>query len=214
AAKNQLRHLADLGLLEGLPANQAEVERHPRWNVPGDGGLAPGSPEDVHQRVRAYLEVNCMHCHHPNGNASNSGLFLDSFRTVNVQYGICKEPVAAGRGSGNRAYDIVPGSAADSILNFRVNSAEAGIRMPPLARSVVHGEAAALLMQWVDEVLPTPDTEDEEACTGPFAGVPVLGSGVPLAAAAPALDPLTQLVATLQSLSTLSSPDQRRAGYP
>ncbi len=211
--RNQLQYLAEAGLLTGLPANLAAVERHPRWNVPGDGGQAPGSPEDIHQRVRAYLEVNCMHCHQPAGNASNSGLFLDSFRTVNVQYGICKEPVAAGRGSGNRSYDIVPGSAADSILNFRLNSAEAGIRMPPLARSVVHGEAAALLMQWVDEVLPTPDTEDEEACTGPFAGVPVLGGGVPLAAAAPVLDPLTQLIATLQSLATLSSADQRRAAH-
>ena len=105
--KNQLQHLATTGLLQGLPALNT-VEKHPRWNVPGDADVArprrhPDSPDDIHGRVRAYLEVNCMHCHNPNGNASNSGLSLDSFRTVNVKYGICKEPVAAGRGSGNNA---------------------------------------------------------------------------------------------------------------
>jgi parallel beta-helix repeat protein len=208
--KNQLQHLADLGLLQDLPANLATVEKHPRWNVPGDTGQTPDSPEDIHQRVRAYLEVNCMHCHNSGGNASNSGLFLDAFRTVNVQYGICKEPVAAGRGSGNRSYDIVPGSAADSILNFRVNSAEAGIRMPPLARSVVHGEAAALMVDWVDNVLPTPDTEDEEVCSGLLPGLPSLPVGVPSMTAPPGQDPITQLVSTLQSLASLSSADQRR----
>ena len=31
------------------------------------------------------------------GSAANSGLFLDSFRAVNVRYGICKRPIAAAR---------------------------------------------------------------------------------------------------------------------
>ncbi len=218
AQVNQLTYLAQQQLLQGLPANFAGIEKHPRWNVPGDdrvvGGVASApaadSSDDIHGRVRAYLEVNCMHCHQPNGNASNSGLFLDSFRTVNVQYGICKEPVAAGRGSGDNQYDIVPGVSADSILNFRVNSAEAGIRMPPLARSVVHGEAAELLVRWVDTVLPTPDTEDEEVCTGPFAGTPIPSGGVPLSTAAASTSPMVDLVSMLQSLSALSSADQRR----
>ena len=156
-----------------------------------------------------------MHCHNPVGNASNSGLFLDSFRTVNVQYGICKTPVAAGRGSGGKQYDIVPGSAGDSIMYYRVASAEAGVRMPPLARSVVHDEAAGLMAEWMNNVLPTPDTEDEEACTGPFAGIPVIGgAGVPLASASlSGPDPFTQLIQSLQSLASLSSADQRRETY-
>jgi parallel beta-helix repeat protein len=209
--KNQLQHLADLGLLQGLPTLNT-VEKHPRWNVPGDTGATPDSSEDIHGRVRAYLEVNCMHCHQPNGNASNSGLFLDSFRTVNVQYGICKEPVAAGRGSGDNQYDIVPGVSADSILNFRVNSAEAGIRMPPLARSVVHGEAAELLVRWVDTVLPTPDTEDEEVCTGPLAGLPLPGGGttIPFIGALPVQQQLDLLAPLFDLLSQLQSADQLR----
>ena len=37
--------------------------------------------------------------------------------------------------------------------------------MPPVARSVTHGEAAALITQWIDSVLPTADTEDN-SCSG------------------------------------------------
>lgn len=163
---NQLQRLSQLGLLSGLPADLARIERLPRFNVPGDAGELPGSDQDIHKRVRAYLEVNCVHCHSGGGSAANSGLFLDSFRTVNVRYGICKRPIAAGRGSGEgRRYDIVPRDAGTSILPFRVGSVEAGVRMPPVARSVTHGEAAALITQWIDTVLPTADTEDN-SCSG------------------------------------------------
>ncbi|MDT0495965.1 parallel beta-helix domain-containing protein [Algiphilus sp. W345] len=167
---NQLVYWQMHGLLEGLPANLEDVERLPRWNVPGDTGELPDSEADIHLRVRAYLETNCAHCHNSHGGASNSGLYLDSFRTVDNRYGICKKPVAAGKGSGGRLYDIVPESANDSILPFRVGSAEAGVRMPPIARTVPHGEAVALIQQWIDTVLPTDDTEDADVCTGPLSG--------------------------------------------
>lgn len=172
---NQLQYLSNQGLLEGLPADAATIEKAPRWNVPGDSGELPDSAADIHQRVRAYVEVNCAHCHHPNGGASNSGLFLDAYRAVDIRYGICKKPVAAGRGSGGKLYDLIPQDAAGSILPFRVGSAEAGVRMPPIARSVVHGEAANLITSWIDNVLPTADTSDEEACTGP--GLPAASLG-------------------------------------
>lgn len=180
---NQLTYLKNQGLLEGLPADFSD-DRHPRWNVPGSSGAAADSPQDIHQRVRAYLEVNCMHCHNSNGAASNSGLFLEASRTVNVTYGICKTPVAAGKGSGNRQYDIVPGEAgsaaagesAGSILYYRISNTEAGVRMPPLARTVVHGQAANLIATWINDALPAVDEADEEAvqdediCSG--TGVP------------------------------------------
>lgn len=170
---NQLQYLRDRGLLTGLPSDLAQVDRAPRWNVPGSAGALPGSAADVHARARAYLEINCMHCHQPGGSASNSGLFLDAFRTVDVRYGICKKPVAAGRGSGGRRFDIVPGNGDGSILPFRMASAEAGVKMPPIARSLVHGEAVALIDTWIGDVLPTPDTENEEVCTGLLGGLPL-----------------------------------------
>ncbi len=165
--QNQLAYLAANGLLTGLPADFSTVEKLPRFNVPGDAGDVPGSPLDIHHRVRAYLEVNCVHCHNPNGSAANSGLFLDAFRVPDVRYGICKRPIAAGRGSGEgRFYDIVPHSANTSILPYRIGSAETGVRMPPVARSVTHGEAANLITQWINTVLPTADTANN-TCSGP-----------------------------------------------
>ncbi len=166
STQNQLQRMSQRGLLTGLPADLAGIEKLPRFNVPGDSGELPGSDQDVHKRVRAYLEVNCVHCHSGGGSAANSGLFLDTFRPVDVRHGICKRPIAAGRGSGEgRRYDIVPRDAGSSILPFRVGSTEAGVRMPPVARSVTHGEAAALITQWIDDVLPTADTEDN-TCSG------------------------------------------------
>lgn len=161
---NQLQYLQLHGLLEGLPADLATVERLPRWNVPGDAGDTPNSDADVHHRARAFLEVNCMHCHNHGGPASNSGLFLDNYRTVDVHYGICKRPVAAGKGSGGRLYDIIPQDADGSILPYRLASTEAGVRMPPIARTVAQGEAVNLIATWINDVLPTEDTVDEEAC--------------------------------------------------
>lgn len=171
AGVNQLLAMKNAGQLSGLPEDLSSLDKLPRWNVPGSTGQLPDSAQDVHLRARAYLETNCMHCHNPSGAASNSGLSLDAFRTVNVSYGICKKPVAAGRGSGGKLYDIIPQDAAGSILPFRMASTEPGVQMPPIARSVAHGEALSLIGTWVDEVLPTADTEDEEVCSGVGGGL-------------------------------------------
>ena len=194
---NQLQHLAGEGLLTGLPADLATVDRLPRWNVPGSSGELPDSAQDLHLRTRAYLESNCMHCHNPGGAASNSGLSLDVYRKVNVQYGICKKPVAAGRGSGGKRFDLIPRDAEGSILPYRLASTQAGVKMPPIARSLAHGEGVNLVTQWVDTVLPTPDTEDEEVCAGGGLG------GLPLTVPAIAK-------AYAEHARTLRSADQRR----
>ena len=163
---NQIQQWGIAGLLDNVPANIASIERTPRWNVPGDSGQTADSAADKHARVRAYLEVNCMHCHNGNGAGSNSGLNLDAYRDVDVRYGVCKKPIAAGSGSGGFQFDIVPGDAVESILHFRLRSAKAGERMPPLARTVVHGEAVDLLTDWVDNVLLALDAADEESVKG------------------------------------------------
>lgn len=199
AGINQLAFMVSKGWLNEVPSTHDQALA--MWNLPGSGPAkaAAGSPRDVHERTRAYLEVNCMHCHNPNGGASNSGLFLDSFRTVNNRYGICKKPVAAGRGSGNLKHDIVMGQEGSSILNFRVSSAEAGVRMPPIARSVVHGEAAALINEWVKTALPEIDKanddeiQDEDSCND---------SELPLLVTELLPSQVTQLLKTLQGLGS------------
>jgi len=134
---SQLQSLVAAGLLDRAPA---DAPRLARW----DDATAPWPA-----RANAYLEVNCGHCHNPEGAASNSGLFLDRPGYDAVARGLLKHPVAAGRGSGNREYDIDPGHPENSILLFRMASTEPGIAMPELGRTTTHDEAVALLTRWI-----------------------------------------------------------------
>ena len=162
ASMNQLQCLESLGLLQGLPADAKAIEKHPRWNVPGDSGLPANSPADVQQRTRAYLEINCAHCHTQGGKTEDYVLFLDSFRPVDEWYGICKPPITAPL-MGGRNYDIVPGHADQSVLPHRDMSPESVVRMPQLARSLVNNEARELVSTWINVALPALDAEDDSA---------------------------------------------------
>ncbi|MES1264016.1 MAG: hypothetical protein ABUL69_06635, partial [Peristeroidobacter soli] len=129
------------------------------FNKPGDSGQVAGSARDIEDRARAWLEVNCEHCHNVRGFAASTGYYLDSLRPVDTTYGICKHPTATGHeGSNGRTVDIHPGDASQSILEFRISSGATSpaARMPPIARSVVDEEGHALIEQWINTVV-TPD---------------------------------------------------------
>jgi parallel beta-helix repeat protein len=176
--KNQLQYWRDQGRLTGGPADfgvnpatqvAANIERIPVYNKPGDSGQAAGSAADVEARARAWLEVNCHHCHTERGYAASTGLYLDVFRTVDVNYGICKSPTATGaEGSGGRAVDIHPGDAAKSIMEYRIGpeATTPAARMPPIARSVVDQAGHALIAQWINDVV-TAEYEDG-GCANPL----------------------------------------------
>jgi hypothetical protein len=170
-AENQLQHWVDAGMLSGAPALSVDaneiatnVQRIPRVQVVGDaanipasepGRLAQMTPAEIDKelRVRGFLETNCAHCHNRDGLAQSTGVFFDTFRHVNLNYGICKSPTTAGSSSGGRNFDIVPGAANGSIVSFRVHSTDPSAQMPPLARSVTNNEAVAILDDWIDNVV-------------------------------------------------------------
>jgi uncharacterized repeat protein (TIGR03806 family) len=101
------------------------------------------------EAARAYLDGNCAHCHNPHGPASTSGMFLDYEQADPMRIGINKPPVAAGRGSGDRKYGIAPGKPSESILIYRMESDDPGIRMPELGRQLPHKEGIALVKTWI-----------------------------------------------------------------
>jgi hypothetical protein len=100
-------------------------------------------------RARAYLDINCAHCHSPTGPANTTALTLNPFVPSDRSVGVCKPPVAAGKGTGDRLFGIVPGQPDASIMMYRVASTEGGVMMPELGRSSVHAEGVALLRQWI-----------------------------------------------------------------
>jgi uncharacterized repeat protein (TIGR03806 family) len=104
--------------------------------------------ESVEARARAYLDINCAHCHSETGAGDTSGLWLD--RTASgVHLGWCKPPIAAGQGTGGRRWGIDPGHPDNSILTYRMASRDPGAMMPELGRSLVHEEGLALVRDWI-----------------------------------------------------------------
>jgi uncharacterized repeat protein (TIGR03806 family) len=143
---NQLAHWTKLGILEGAPAPE-KAPKMAVWNDPATG--------TVENRARAWLEANCAHCHNPAGPARTSGLDLRVVQNDVAKGGVWKIPIAAGKGSGGRWYDIVPGQPDKSILMFRIESTEPGIMMPELGRKLVDQEGLALVRTWI-ESMPDP----------------------------------------------------------
>jgi uncharacterized repeat protein (TIGR03806 family) len=137
--QNQLSYWQQHGLLDGLPA-LTTIEKMP--------GIDDRSAS-VELKARAYLDVNCGTCHHPQGPANTSGLFLNYAQDPTVELGIMKSPVAAGRGAGKNSFDIVPGKPHKSILTFRMQTNDPGIAMPELGREQVHKEGVKLIKEWI-----------------------------------------------------------------
>ena len=135
---NQLAQLVSMGWLKEAPAPD-------QW--PALVNWEDGSAS-LEERARAYLEINCAHCHRKDGPAKNSGLDLTRHAAANTM-GVFKAPVAAGKGSGGLKYDIVPGKPDESILVYRMESNDPAIMMPELGRSIVHKEGVELIKEWV-----------------------------------------------------------------
>lgn len=136
---NQISDWAARGILAGAPE-------------PGDAPVVPAAFDetaDLEARARAWLDINCAHCHKADGGASNSGLFLDWHETDPTGWGVHKRPVAAGRGAGDDLFVIEPGAPDQSILLGRMESIEPGVLMPELGRTVLDQPSIALIRDWI-----------------------------------------------------------------
>ncbi|MDP6536186.1 MAG: SO2930 family diheme c-type cytochrome [Gammaproteobacteria bacterium] len=107
---------------------------------------------ELETRATAYLNMQCGHCHNPQGAADTSSLILDGSHSFPVNMGVCKAPVAAGGGAGDMLYSIVPGAPERSILLYRMLSNEPDEMMPELGRSLVHSEGIALISRWIEQL--------------------------------------------------------------
>lgn len=139
---NQLDYWTRIGYLKGAPAPD-RVQRTAVWDDPTTGSA---------ERARAYLDVNCAHCHNPAGPGNTSGLDLRAEAADPVRLGVCKVPVAAGRGSGDLRFGIAPGAPDQSILVHRMLSTEPKVIMPELGRVLVHREGVALVREWISSL--------------------------------------------------------------
>jgi uncharacterized repeat protein (TIGR03806 family) len=139
AASHQLSMWQDIGILDHAPS-------------PEDSPSVPNAYDSISplaDRARAYLDVNCAHCHNPTGPAHTSRVDLRWSQTDPALWGVLKRPVAAGRGSAGFEFAIEPGHPERSILLHRMQSTDPGVMMPELGRQLVDDRAVQLMRDWI-----------------------------------------------------------------
>ncbi len=137
--ENQISFWIENGLVE----NHMPLDLIVNWN---------DQSATLNHRARAYLDINCGHCHLSSGSASNTGLYLNYTETNDMNIGIFKKPVAAGRASADLKYSIVPGNPQESILLHRMNSLDPGVMMPESGRALLHSEGVELINDWIENL--------------------------------------------------------------
>jgi uncharacterized repeat protein (TIGR03806 family) len=121
-------------------------------DIPQDGSMdrlpAPDAFAPVSKRARAYLDVNCAHCHRP-GHFTRAQLDL-RYATDIADTGLFGPPTLGDFGIIS-AQLLTPGAAEQSVLYRRILTTGSQ-RMPPLATAVVDTQALTILSDWIVQI--------------------------------------------------------------
>lgn len=149
---SQLQTLVALGILD----HPVPEEDQPQLADPYDAstGLEP--------RARAYLQVNCAHCHrmHAGGavlSQMHYDLSLDKMNMIGVR------PTQGTFGI-HAAQVIAPGNPYRSVLYYRMSKLGGG-RMPYIGSSELDRDGIALIHDWIEQLSPelSPEKAGDEA---------------------------------------------------
>ncbi len=144
---NQLVLWDNLGIIDNLPNDLSTIDTAPDWK---------DTSKDLQNRAKAYLDINCAHCHTEGGSGALSGLRMEYWRkAIDYSHGVCNES----QGWRVGGFDIWPGRGDLSHIPLRITLTAAKDRMPPIGRSLVDEEAAQLISDWID-------TLPYQACSG------------------------------------------------
>ena len=138
--QNESINQIDYWIENGLVENHDPQKVVAKWK---------NTKESLDDRARAYLAVNCGHCHMPGDSADTTGLYLSVNERDVRKLVVNKPPEAAGRASVNIMYSIDPGKPEKSILLYRMKSEDPGIMMPESGRALAHSEGIRLIESWI-----------------------------------------------------------------
>ena len=136
--ENQIVALAEVGMLKPGPA--ATLEHWPRKTSPFD------ATQPLEARARAYLDVNCSHCHRLNGVGGRAAFQLVESIPLNRAGLIGGQPLVPLLGTDAKI--ITPGSPERSELFHRL-SLTGGGRMPLLGTQQTDREGVELIRRWI-----------------------------------------------------------------
>jgi len=100
-------------------------------------------------RARAYIDINCAHCHIPGAGCDYTPMNLAYNQTSSpINLGVCVEPVDFV--SGNQEYIIEKQDPFRSLLYFRIQTTIPAEMMPPVGRSFTHREGVQLIEDYIN----------------------------------------------------------------
>ncbi len=142
---NQLQTFRHIGLLRGSESRSSIPFVNPY-----------DASADVGDRARAYLDVNCSHCHQLNAGGTatillSASLALDKTRTLG-------ERPTQGTFGISDASIISPGDPLGSVLYYRMAKLGGG-RMPRVGSQEVDAQAVALVYDWIRQLSDSPSQE-------------------------------------------------------
>ena len=139
---NQLDKLQQVGYLSGnIPTS---IETVVDWQ----DELQP-----IQDRVRAYLDINCAHCHAETGHCNyRPPRFAWNETSQEENIGICVEPDETPLPQ--YTHIVSRGNIERSVMHFRLNTTDETVRMPLLGRTLIHEEAVLLIEQWINSLDP------------------------------------------------------------
>lgn len=139
---NQLEKWKDIGYLSGsIPCN---IETVADWK---------DESQPLESRVRAYLDINCSHCHANERHCDyRAPRFAWSETTDPANLGICVVPEDIP--ISQLTHIVSRGKPPKSALHYRISSTDETVRMPLLGRTIVHEEAVQLIEQWINSLNP------------------------------------------------------------
>ncbi len=139
---DQLAKWTSVGYL--APGTPSSIDKVARWDDPG---------AVLDERVRAYLDMNCSHCHSQGSYCDYRPMRFAWTETDDpVNLGICVPPDDILQPA--LTHIVSRGNLARSMLHYRLSSTDESVRMPLLGRSLVHEEGLDLVEQWINSLSP------------------------------------------------------------
>lgn len=148
-SKNQLAKWVEAGYLDAnfaMPTAERTVIDYNDTSKP------------LEARARAYVDINCAHCHSAEGHCDYRPMRFGFTETHQnrTNMGVCV-PTQDMQGFPAAYSEIVsPGRIGRSMLYYRINTTDEGFRMPMHGRTMLHDEGIALMGQWIESLTECP----------------------------------------------------------